>query len=125
MKIRNALFLYFFLMAAFGCATVKSAGPPAGIALIDCSLPDIQAGVGDILNDVRLILTGGAVDWQAELDEYAGKGKAVLACAVARVGMSLATGSSNPVMASAVAGPSDKASSYLMSRHLQPTNVQR
>lgn len=103
-----------------GCATLKSAGRDA---LIDCGKPALQAAVTDIAADVRIILNGGGVNWQAELDEYQAKGLDVLACAVARVGVALAT-AAHP-MASAVVTPADRASYYLTSRGLHPANVPR
>lgn len=127
------LFLVGALLGTAACATVKSAGESA---LIDCGKPALSDAVASIASDVQCFLTGGAVkggqcvtdasvDWQAELDEYAARGREALACAVAKVGVALAGSTPKPVMASAVVTPPDRAAYYLMSRHLQPKNVQR
>lgn len=117
------LFLVGALLGTAACATVKSAGESA---LIDCGKPALIDAVASIAADVQRVLSGGDVDWQAELDEYVTKGREeALACAVAKVGVALAGSTPKPVMASAVVTPPDRAAYYLMSRHLQPKNVQR
>lgn len=123
------LFILAAVMFAFAlltsCATLKGAGGAAVQGPIDCGKPALQDAVADIAPTVNTILSGGSVNWQEELDEYKAKGLEVLACAVAKVGIALASGSSKPVMASAVQTPADRASIYLQRRGLNPVNVQR
>lgn len=119
------LLLPVFALGA--CATLKGVGGAAIAGLIDCGKPALQSAVADIAHDVSLILDGGALDWQAELDEYKAKGLEVLACAVAKVGVALAGGPDKPRMVAgySVVTPADRAAFYLMSRDLHPSNVPR
>lgn len=104
-----------------GCDTLKAIGRNV---TIDCGKPALQDAVDDIAPTVKTILAGSSVNWQEELDEYKAKGFEALACAVAKVGIALAS-ASKPLMASAVVTPADRAAQYLTSRGLHPANVPR
>lgn len=88
-SVASLLILISFLgmsVIGSGCAWLSSTGGRNKDAVINCGVETVMGNAANLIATVRTIVTGGAVNWQEQLDALKGMGEEALACAMHSVG---------------------------------------
>ncbi len=115
-----------------GCSWVTSIGKGSKDGVVNCGVEAVMSNAANLITTVRAILTGGAVNWQEQLDALKAMGEDALACALYVVGDQLLKESVPPTdtvgdsptkqkMRATAAQGHGKAQLYLTNHNLKPT----